>query len=69
MYLSPRDNQIIDDIIFDQHVTIQAAAYAVYVELTPKNRKPISSREFHTIVKDNWKIFNSLELEETEQDR
>lgn len=67
MYLTPRDEEIIDIILNDQHVSIQAAAYAAYVQLTPNNKKPISQREFHQIFKDNWRAFNSLEIEDFER--
>ncbi|WP_414150644.1 hypothetical protein ACIZ62_16415 [Acetobacterium carbinolicum] len=68
MRLTPQDEEIIETIKFDQHVSIQAAAYAVYVGLTPNNKKPISQREFHQIFKDNWQAFCSLEIENSEQD-
>ncbi|WML51698.1 hypothetical protein RCG17_20005 [Neobacillus sp. PS3-12] len=67
MYLNPRDEEIINAIITDQRVSIQAAVYAAYVQLTPSNKKPVSQREFHQIFKDNWQAFNSLEIEDNEQ--
>lgn len=67
MYLTPRDEEIINAIIADQRVSIQAAVYAAYVQLTPSNKKPVSQREFHQIFKDNWQAFNSLEIEDYEQ--
>lgn len=67
MYLTHRDEEIIDMIVFDQCVSIQAAAYAAYVQLTPNNKKPISQREFHQIFKDNWQAFYSLEIEDSKQ--
>lgn len=68
MYLTPHDNEIIKEIVFEQRVSIQAAAYAAYVQLTPNNRKPVSQREFHQVVKDNWQAFYSLEIEDLEHD-
>ena len=68
MYLTPRDEEIINMIVDDQRVSIQAAAYATYVQLTPNNKKPVSQREFHQIFKDNWQAFYSLEFEDSEQD-
>lgn len=67
MYLTRRDEEIIDIIMHDQRVSIQAAAYATYVQLTPNNKKPVSQREFHQIFKDNWQAFNSLEIEDAER--
>jgi hypothetical protein len=66
MYLSRRDEEIIDMIAFDQRVSIQAAAYAAYLQLTPNNKKPVSQREFHQIFKDNWQAFYALEIEDSE---
>jgi hypothetical protein len=72
MRLTPRDEEIVDEIVYeivtDLHVSIQAAAYTAYVQLTPNNKKPVSQREFHQIFKDNWQAFYSLEIEEKEQD-
>lgn len=68
MHLTPYDKKIVNTIVTDQRVSIQAAAYAAYVQLTPNNKKPVSQREFHQIFEDNWQIFYSLEIEETEQD-
>jgi hypothetical protein len=66
MYLTHKDEEIINMITFDQRVSIQAAAYAAYVQLTPNNKKPVSQREFHQIFKDNWQAFYSLEIEDSE---
>jgi hypothetical protein len=63
-----RDEEIVGRISYDQHVSIQAAAYAVYAELTPNNKKPISQREFHRIFKDHWRAFDALETEEYDED-
>lgn len=68
MHLTPRDEVITEMIGLDQRVSIQAAAYATYVQLTPNNKKPISQREFHQIFKDNWQAFYSFEIEDSEQD-
>ena len=59
-----RDEEMINEIIHEQRLCIQAAAYTIYVQLTPNNKKPLSQREFHKEFKDNWNIFQSLELEE-----
>ena len=42
MRLTPRNEEIVDIIITEQRVSIQAAAYAAYVQLTPNNKKPVS---------------------------
>jgi hypothetical protein len=68
MHLTTRDEEIVMQISYDQRVSIQAAAYAVYAELTPNNKKPISQREFHRIFKDNWQAFGALENEESDED-
>jgi hypothetical protein len=61
MHLNPRDRQLLDEIVFDQRVSIQAAAYTVYIELTPNTTKPVSQREFHAKFKDNWSVFCKIE--------
>ena len=63
MMLSTRDEDIIEVILNNQRINIQAAAYTVYVQMTPNNKKPISQREFQQKFHDNWKIFESLENE------
>ena len=67
MYLSPRDEEIINQIS-KVHISIQAAAYAVYRELTPNTKKPISQKDFHKIFKDNWQAFAALENEGYDED-
>jgi hypothetical protein len=66
MRLTPRDEEIVRQISFDQHVIIQAVAYTAYVELTPNNKKPISQRDFHELFKDNWRVFADLVNESVE---
>ena len=61
--LSTRDEDIIEVIVNNQRINIQAATYTVYVQMTPNNKKPISYREFQQKFNDNWKIFESLENE------
>lgn len=68
MYLTAKDEEFLQNIQFDQHVSIQAAVYAAYVELTPSNKKPISQREFHGLFRDNWQVFAALEEEEYGRD-
>lgn len=68
MYLNPRDREIIETILFEQRISIQTAAYTVYEQLTPNNKKPISQREFHRAFKDSWQAFLDLENEECSED-
>lgn len=63
MYLTPRDEEILQRVSVDLHVSIQAAAYTTYLELTPANKKPISQREFHSRFRDNWEVFLRIENE------
>lgn len=62
MHLTFRDEEIVRLISTHQQVSIEAAAYAVYRELT--NKKTITQREFHRTFKDNWKMFADLCNEE-----
>ncbi len=56
-----RDDELRDEIIFDQRVSIQAAAYTIYLQLTPNNKKPLTPREFQEKFIDNWEIFGNME--------
>ena len=58
-----RDEEIIEEIVVEQHIRIQAAAYTIYVELTPNNKKPISQEEFNRKFKVNCNIFGNLDSE------
>ncbi len=62
--ITGRDEEMINILVDNQRINIQAAAYTAYVEMTPSNKKPISQREFHQKFNDNWKIFRDLEGEE-----
>jgi hypothetical protein len=44
--------------------SIQEAAYVVYVQLTPANKKPISQREFYSRFRDIWELFGRIERDE-----
>lgn len=59
-----RDDELRDDILFDQRVSIQAAAYTIYLQLTPSNKKPLNPREFRDKFIDNWEIFSNMEDKE-----
>ena len=63
MQLTPSQEVIAEVIMQDQHISIQAAAYTIYVELTPSNKKPLSQREFNILFIDNWRAFAALEDE------
>ena len=56
-----KDDELRNDIIFDQRVSIQAAAYTIYLQLTPNNKKPLTPREFQEKFIDNWEIFGNME--------
>lgn len=59
-----RDDELRDEILFDQRVSIQAAAYTIYLQLTPSNKKLLTPREFHDVFVDNWEIFGNMESKE-----
>ncbi len=61
--LTERDKDIVEVIVNNQRINIQAAAYTLYNELLPNNKKPISQREFATKFHDNWRIFENIESE------
>lgn len=65
MYLSPRDEEMLNNLNFETHITNLAAVYTAYVELTPNNKKPISQREFYGKYIDNWRAFAAIEEEGT----
>lgn len=56
-----RDEELCNEVLFDQRVSIQAAAYTIYLQLTPNNKKPLTPREFRNIFIDNWEIFGNME--------
>lgn len=62
--LSKRDEDIIEVIVDNQRINIQAAGYTLYTELLPNNKKPMSQREFAKKYQDNWRIFQDIEHEE-----
>ena len=62
-----RDDELRDDILFEQRVSIQAAAYTIYLELTPNNKKTLTPREFRDKFIDNWEIFGNMEIKEKKQ--
>ena len=56
-----RDDDLTEKLSFDQRVSIQAAAYTMYLQLTPDNKKPITARQFHELFVDNWNIIATFE--------
>ncbi len=62
-----REEDLRDDILFDQRVSIQAAAYTIYQQLTPANKKPLTPREFRNLFVDNWDIFGNMEKQKQEK--
>lgn len=61
MRLTPHDEDLIEVLQFEYRVSIQAAAYTVYEQLTPSNKKPVSQRAFHNLFRDNWQLFSNFE--------
>lgn len=59
-----RDDELRDDILFDQRVSIQAAAYTIYLQIIPSNKKSLTPREFRDKFIDNWEIFGNMENKE-----
>lgn len=68
MHLTPREKEIFNTVISEQRVSAQAAAYTVYLQLTPKGKKTLSPKEFHRVFTDNWQAFRVLEDEEFGED-
>ena len=67
--LTRSDQEMVDMLSSDNRAAIQAAAYTIYVELTPNNKKPISQREFHQKFRDNWEFFmNTIQREYDEEE-
>lgn len=66
--LTHRDEDMLEEIIAAHRIIIQAAAYTVYVELTPNNKKQMTQRDFHKIFKDNLHAFENLEKDEYGRD-
>lgn len=50
---SDRDDELRDDILFEQRVSIQTVAYTIYLEVTPNNKKPLTPRVFRDKYIDN----------------
>ena len=59
-----RDEELKDDLSYDLRTSVQAAAYTIYLEMTPSNKKAITPREFHDKFVDNWEIFANMEIKE-----
>ncbi len=56
-----REEDLCDDVVFEQRTSIQAAAYTIYLQLTPNSKKPLTPREFHALFVNNWEIFGEIE--------
>lgn len=61
LMLPPYEQELLEEIVYQDRVSVQAAAYTIYVQMTPNNKKPISPREFHREFVDNWEMFNKIE--------
>ncbi len=58
----PRDEDFIMEQFDYTNVEILAAAYTIYCEMTPSNKKPISQRDFFEKYNDNWHMFCNIVL-------
>jgi hypothetical protein len=67
VYISPREEEVMRQVSLDHRVTALSAAYTLYVEITPGNKKPLSQRDFYRLYRDNWDVFYKLEAEGTGQ--
>lgn len=56
-----RDDELRNEIVFDERACVQAAAFTVYQQLLPKNQKQLTYKEFHERFVENWKIFADME--------
>lgn len=65
MYLTPSNREMLSQIIQDERASVQAAAYTIYLQIKPNNKKTLTAREFHREFTDNWETFMKIELEET----
>ena len=65
MHLSAPDREMISQIVENDRVSVQAAAYTIYLQIKPNNKKVMTQREFHKEFADNWETFMKIELEET----
>lgn len=65
MYLSAPNREIVSQIVENERASVQAAAYIIYMQIKPNNKKAMTPREFHKEFTDNWETFMKIELEET----
>ncbi|GAB2828810.1 hypothetical protein GCM10027176_36260 [Actinoallomurus bryophytorum] len=68
VHLTLKDEEVVNQLSFDHRVSILAAVYTAYVELTPSNKKPVSQREFFQRYKDNWNAFANIENDSYDED-
>ncbi|HQP79041.1 MAG TPA: hypothetical protein PL115_04150 [Bacteroidales bacterium] len=66
MHLSAPDREIVSQIVDNERASIQAAAYTIYLQIKPNNKKTMNPREFHKEFADNWETFMKIELEEND---
>ena len=64
MHLSAPDREIVSQIVGNERASIQAAAYTIYLQIKPNNKKTMTPGEFHKEFADNWETFMKIELEE-----
>lgn len=68
MNLSTPDREMVSQIVENERASVQAAAYTIYLQIKPSNKKTITQREFHKEFTDNWETFMKIELEESTGD-
>lgn len=68
MMLSTPDREKMTMLSEDFRASVQAAAYSVYVQIAPHNKKLMTPREFYKEFADNWETFIKIELEELSGD-
>ena len=66
--MTQNETTLLKEMTDEIRATVQAAAYAIYFELTPDNKKPLSPREFHLRYRDNWEFYmNTIQQEYDEE--
>ena len=61
------EKELLFDLEWDNEIAIQAAAYSVYQKLLPKDREPITPKQFHNLFDRNLLTFHKLIDEEMDE--
>ena len=59
------EKELLFNLALDNEIAMQAAAYSVYQKLLPKDREPITPKQFHNLFDRNLETFHELFEEET----